>query len=217
MTVSVACLVVTNRPAWRPWVLHQIYKQEGSLSKRVVIVEDAGNIPTKRNRALEDALDCDYTAFFDDDDWSHRLRLHWATDTMEQNKAIDAVGNVRSMFVDASPHSKLFYKSHSVETQLHVLPYQAPEGIIFNGAVFRTSSIRGMGFDVGCSIGEDTEWLIRWMTTRRPNYTILGGPMQMWLCHEHNTTNRARERSFPESMRIGPLITAEEWALVPRG
>lgn len=219
MTVSVACLVVTNRPAWRPWVLHQTYKQEGNISKRIVIVEDAGNIPTKRNRALEDALDCDYTAFFDDDDWSHRLRLHWATDAMEQNKAIDAVGNVRSFFVDSRDEWQSFKAHMPIEKagSFRVLPYQAPEGIIFNGAVFRTSAIRGMGFDVGCSIGEDTEWLIRWMTTRRPNYTILGGPMQMWLCHEHNTTNRARERSFPESMRIGPLITAEEWALVPRG
>lgn len=210
MTISVACLVVTNRPAWRPWVTHQIYKQRGDFAKQIVIDEDEGNIPTKRNRALEMGRESSYVAFFDDDDWSHPLRLHWATDQMENNKAIDAVGNVRSFFVNALEEITTY------PVKLMTLPYQAPEGIIFNGAVFRTSSIQGLAFDVGCDIGEDTEWLVRWMSTRRPNFTILGGPMQMWLCHRHNTTNRASERSFPESMRIGPLITEDEWALVPR-
>lgn len=207
MRPIVACLACTNRPEWRPWLLHQ-YEKQSWPDKELFIEDGEGLIPEKRTRLLQraKAADCRYVAWFDDDDWSdiQRLRdgvlaltaLHPYADGARRAPA--AVGNVRSFMV-------------SVESRLGIT-YQAPEGIIFNGAVFELAQCPET-FSRALPAGEDTDWLARWHR-RRPTYVIQGAPMHLWLCHKKNITNRCDVRSYTET--VPQLITEDEWKLVPR-
>lgn len=199
---SVACLCPTNRPAWRPWLEHQFDKQSWK-DKRLFIDDSEATIPEKRTALLARArgLGFGYVAWFDDDDWQHQDRLAigmCAAPWSEKYGKPHAVGNVRSWFI-------------SVETGKAV-SYQAPEGIIFNGAVFKLDKCPE-AFERARHTGEDTEWLAQWHR-RKPSYLIVPTPLSMWLCHRQNVTNRAETRAFTETPP--PLINETEWRLVPR-
>jgi len=71
--VKISCLAVTNRHAFRPW-LEWNYEKQTYPDKELVIVEGCNDIVEARNRALALAKG-DAIAWFDDDDWSHPLRL----------------------------------------------------------------------------------------------------------------------------------------------
>lgn len=202
MIPTVACLVCTNRPEWEPWWRMQIGKQTIPKHELRVIVDDSSNtLPEKRTWLMGAALDsrAPFVAWFDDDDWADPARLEGAVEILEATGTFDAVGNVRSRFV-------------SVESRL-TIQYQAPEGIIFNGAVFRASTCPRT-FAKGRLVSEDTEWLERWHRDG-PNYIIASEPMHFWMCHRKNITNRVTERSF-RSPLPPETITEEEWRLVPR-
>lgn len=197
---TVACLVCTNRPEWAPFVEHQTAKQvtDGFGTVRIVDPRDA-TIPEKRTALLREALarGDEYIAWFDDDDWSSPTRLAVAVEAMERDPLLAAVGNVRSWFISATTRKGV--------------AYQAPEGIIFNGAVFRASTVPET-FSRALTVGEDTDWLARWMR-RRPNYMIVGEPMHAWLCHRRNVTNNIDSRSFMETPPR--LLSNGDWSLVP--
>ena len=214
--VRVACLVCTNRPEWEPWVSHQIAKQlpyEGAEYIPILAMCKDSSIPRKRTDLLLWAASerADYIAFFDDDDWSPPDRLATALRFLESPTAksdllLDAVGSAHSYFVDSRPGEL---------KDARCVRYRAPEGLVFNGAVFRLDAVPN-AFNPALTIGEDTTWLGKWFDSN-PNYLITGGPMHLWLCHEKNTTNRATERSFDERIPRSFGITEEEWKLVPRG
>lgn len=193
----VACLTVTNRPEWGAFCRHQVEKQTHSPKKHI-IVSGAGNIASLRNVALERARDAGakYVAWFDDDDWSHPERLYWSVANLELGHGV-AVGNVRAWFI-------------SSVTRRGTL-YQAPEGIVFNGAVFSLRSVPAR-FDESRQVGEDTDWLDRWQQTA-PAYSIVGLPLHAWLCHRRNVTNRIDTRTFEE--HPPQLLSKEDWRLVP--
>lgn len=192
---TVACLCATNRPEWLPFLRHQ-YEKQTWAAKELFIDDGDGLIPEKRTRLIRRAKEAGfgYIAWFDDDDWQNPMRLELS----QVPPYTDAFGNVCSYFV-------------SVESGMGIR-YQAPEGIIFNGAVFRTEKCPDT-FSRALHTGEDTDWLTRWHR-RKPTYIIYGQPLQMWLCHRKNVTNRVETRSFHESPPA--LITEAEWRLVPR-
>jgi hypothetical protein len=183
-----------------PFCYHQIEKQIGDIDKRVIVVAGEGSIPEKRNEALAAARreEADYFAWFDDDDWAATDRLIAGTHRMEGNGPyLSAVGNVRAWFMD--PATGMGCR------------YHAPEGIIFNGAVFRATSVR-MQFSRALAVGEDTDWLVRWHA-RSPYYTVIGTDMHAWLCHQKNVTNRIGTRAFDQ--QAPGFLSAEERRLIP--
>lgn len=204
MTITVAALVCTNRPEWGKFVDYQIEKQNAALQHEIRLrtyrqMSFDDSIPVKRSELLHAALSdkCDYFAWFDDDDWSNPVRLSHAIWQMEECTLIDAVANVRADFV-------------SVESRMS-MRYHSPEGIIFNGAVFRNRSVPP-SFARAMSVGEDTEWLMRWFRPGR-SYIVTQVPMHAWLCHGKNVTNRANTRTFDG---LSPnYITQRDWELVP--
>lgn len=195
----VACLVVTNRPEWMPFCYHQIEKQVGEFDKRTIVVAGEGSIPEKRNEALARARGegCDYFAWFDDDDWSSPERLFCAHRDLYTLPHLSAVGSGRAWFCDPKT---------SMGTR-----YQAPEGIIFNGAVFRRDAL-AQDFRRGLHVGEDTDWLTRWQA-RRANYLITGADSHVWLCHERNVTNRLGVRAFDQA--VPAFLSEAEARLIP--
>lgn len=196
---TVACCVVTNRPDWHAFALHQVKKQSFHGKFLVWEAGDVASIPEKRTACVKAALEAEaeYLAWFDDDDWSSPERLAVAVRALQADPELDAVGNVRSWFI-------------STDTK-RGLEYQAPEGIIFNGAVFRTSRVPE-NFSRALQTGEDTDWLLRWFR-RKPKYMILGAPQHAWLCHRKNVTNRVDTRAFDATPP--ELLTTEEWAMAP--
>lgn len=201
----VACLCCTNRPEWREWVTHQ-YEKQLWPAKELFIDEGDGLIPEKRTRLLQRAIagKFAFVAWFDDDDWSSPTRLSRGVMIRPfveafKERPFSATGNVQSWMV-------------SIENR-RALRYHAPEGIIFNGAVFETPRVPET-FNRALHVSEDTDWLERWQR-RRPSYVVLGEPMQMWLCHRKNITNRVETKAFVEEPPAG-LITEAEWSLVPR-
>jgi hypothetical protein len=211
--IGVACLVCTNRPDWKHWWLHQVNKQQGASAHDLLFINShTGSIPAKRNALIAEAVSARaaYGAWFDDDDWSSPDRIRRCVEIMERDPDISAVGNVESWFVDSTDREHDTYRGLPRPGATH---YHAPEGIIFNGAVFRLSAVPH-SFNHALTTGEDTEWLGRWLKTK-PNYVILGEPLSLWLCHGKNVTNRANTRTFDQRLPPG-LITEEEWKLVPR-
>lgn len=202
----VACLCCTSRPEWMAWLKHQYEKQTWN-QKELLIEDGPGLIPEKRTKLIQRARNAGfrYIAWFDDDDWQSPTRLRDGVITLAplgpaeyRERPPAAVGNVRSHMVN-------------VDTRLGIT-YQAPEGIIFNGAVFELTRCPET-FSRALPSGEDTDWLARWHR-RKPTYIVLGQTMQMWLCHRTNITNRCDVRSYAES--VPKLITEDEWKLVPR-
>lgn len=197
----VACLTVTNRPEWSPFCRYQVGKQIGfSDAKHIIISQHGASIATLRCYAMAEAVAvrAKYVAWFDDDDWSSPQRLMQGVSALEDNPALAAFGNVRSWFIAADTRQGL--------------EYQAPEGIIFNGAVFRLDRVP-IEFAVGLTVGEDTDWLARFHRTR-PSYFITGHYMHAWLCHRRNITNRSDTKAFDMTPPV--LLTKTEWDLVPR-
>lgn len=197
----IACLVCTSRPEWRPFVEHQIAKQVGS-EKKLVLVNDRTDqtIPEKRTELIRAALGTEgvrYIAWFDDDDWSSPTRLTLAVSWLDEQPRLDAVGSVSSWFI-------------STETR-KAERYHAPEGIIFNSAVFRASSCPDH-FSRALTVGEDTDWLERWHR-RGASYLIVREPLSAWLCHRNNITNRLDTRCFDQTPPR--LLDEKDWALVP--
>jgi hypothetical protein len=164
-----------------------------------VIIEGGDRIAAGRTRALgaSASLAPEYVAWFDDDDWSSPDRLSFAVAMMEANPQLSAVGNVRSWFISTATRK--------------AIEYQAPEGIIFNGAVFRRSHVPSE-FAHGLMVGEDTEWLSRYMRGF-PTYLIRGTCASAWLCHGKNITNKVNTRAFEQTPP--ELMTLADWSLVP--
>lgn len=196
----VACLACTSRPEWRPWLLRQ-YEKQTWPEKELFIDDGEGLIPEKRTRLLAraKAAGVRWIAWFDDDDWSSEDRLGACVMQLSTNPYLRpaAVGNVRSYMVHVGTRKGI--------------TYHAPEGIIFNGAVFEIAHCP-QTFSLGLPTGEDTDWLERWHR-RRPTYLVLGQPLSVWLCHKKNITNRSDTRSYTEN--VPNLISEEEWNLVP--
>lgn len=195
----VACLTVTNRPHWRKFVEHQVDKQAGCSSRTHLVVENPPTIAAGRTLLLKQAreLRAKYVAWFDDDDWANPFRLTFALNRFALSPDICAFGNVRSFFVSTATRRGL--------------EYHAPEGIIFNGAVFELACVPE-AFDEALVVGEDTAWLDRWMASL-PSYYVNGIPMHAWLCHGENVTNRASARTFEQSLPF--VISDDDWRLVP--
>lgn len=182
-----------------PFCYHQMEKQIGNFDKRYIVVAGEGTIPEKRNEALARARGegCDYFAWFDDDDWSNPMRLHTAVSDMAALPHLLGAGSVRAWFCDP-------------KTDMGVR-YQAPEGIIFNGAVFSSVALN-LSFRRGLLVGEDTDWLSRWQS-RRPSYLITSIDMHVWLCHERNVTNRLGTRAFDQA--VPSFLSETEARLIP--
>lgn len=196
----VAALTVTNRPAWSSFNRYQLQKQVGfGDAKHIIVQEEGARIAELRNIALREATRCGarYIAWFDDDDWSSPQRLLQGVSALEDNPALSAVGNVRSWFI-------------ATDTKMG-LEYQAPEGLIFNGAVFRLDRMPA-SFASGMVVGEDTDWLCRWQMSH-PSYHVTGHYMHAWLCHRQNITNRSDTKAFDQLPP--PFLTQDEWRLVP--
>ncbi len=235
MSIVVACLVCTNRPEWEPFWRHQIAKQRGVETVTFVDARPAkeANIAMKRTELLWKVFntemscgDChgdgsnnphgigtecqacdgigtvtsafDYFAFFDDDDWSDMDRLAIGVAYMQRDPNIFAVGSRDSHFVNVRTRESRYY--------------EAPEGIIFNGAVFRNRKIPP-SFNAALTVGEDTAWLQAWQANK-PTYIITPG-QHLWLSHERNTTNRITEHAFEDGQLAGKRISEEEWSLIP--
>ncbi len=195
----VACLTVTNRPEWMPFCKFQVAKQVGFSDAAHVVLDGREGIAGARTACLYTArkLGARYVAWFDDDDWSSPQRLLQGVSALEDNPAFSAIGNVRSWFI-------------STDTR-RGLEYQAPEGLIFNGAVFRLDRMP-KDFARGLVVGEDTDWLNRWQATH-PSYHVTGHYMHAWLCHKRNVTNRSDTKAFDQTPPA--FITDAEWGLVP--
>ena len=195
----VACLTVTNRPEWAAFNRRQVEKQTYGNKRHIIVSEANATIARLRSIALEEArrAGAAFIAWFDDDDWSGDTRIEFAVQELSRSPWCVAFGNVSAWFI-------------STATRWGTR-YQAPEGIVFNGAVFRTNCVPEQ-FVESLSTGEDTDWLRRWHDTR-PSYVITGIPVHAWLCHSRNITNRADSRTFEETPPA--LLSKDDWKLVP--
>jgi glycosyltransferase involved in cell wall biosynthesis len=197
MTHLVACLTVTNRPRWIPWVNHQVSKQTYENTTHVVIDGSKyDSIGEARNAALA-STQAKYVAWFDDDDWSHPDRIRRAMDWVMMGAG--ACGNLSSWLVDAKlgPKCSLIYPGYGY--------------VIFNGAVFDRTKMP-VRFTASSS-GEDVQWVSS--GAKRAPHVSIPELQHVWLCHGQNVVNRASLHVFDYPLPSDAAITAEERGLIP--
>lgn len=210
MTTVVALAITHERPSWRVWLYEQLRAQRHTLEavgfKYKAILVDSSEVPmasnelvqvyhspelpgiaAKRNLALRAMKDLrpDYFAWFDDDDWSHPVRLLEGVSALERQPAYWACGNVRGHFINART--------------LKSAPHHSHEPLIFNSAVYRYGNPPKFP-DV--ATGEDTIW--NWAYLGERSYLVTSVTLGAWLCHGTNVTNRDSahlfDRPFPPKL-----------------
>lgn len=197
MTQIIACLTVTNRPRWIPWVSHQVSKQTYPWTEHVIV--DGSQYQTigeARNVALS-KTGARYIAWFDDDDWSHPERLQRAMDWSIMGAG--AVGNLKSWLID----SKLGPKC--------AMRYQGYGHVIFNGALFDRTQMPPK-FQL-CSQAEDIVWVAG--GAQQGVHISIPALQHAWLCHEENIVNKSKLYTFDHRLPSEVFITEIERALIP--
>lgn len=200
----VSCLCVTEgRPAFMPWLLWNYRKQDYPFRELVVVdgTDSGPSIPCdpdirvircapglsvgqKRNIALEHAAGA-LIAWFDDDDWQHPQRLSSLVERLGDGAGI--AGPTASWFVDLA--------------RLRARPYGARRLTIFNGALFRRTTIGDTRFDEARRPATDTTWLAKVLSTDKGQPHLHPTALAFWLCHETNISNPASRRTFPLPLR----------------
>jgi hypothetical protein len=197
MIHPVACLTVTNRPRWIPWVTHQVKKQTyGNVEHMVIDGSRYSSIGEARSAALKSTA-ARYIAWFDDDDWSAPERVTRAMDWVVMGAG--AVGNLSSWFVDVALGMK------------PAVRYPGYGHVIFNGAVFDRTKMPAKFAPL--SQGEDVRW-VSTGATMAPHVSICE-LQHVWLCHGENVTNKATFHTFDSPLPVSCDITDEERRLIP--
>ena len=187
-------LTVTCRPAWKPWLLHQLAKQEHRY--RLVVFDDCTfpqewpegslvyrsekrlrmTLGEKRQMLMQAPFDLgEPFAWFDDDDWHPKERLAMG----EKLTALaDVVGYSEGLFVDVKT-----LQTRRLDTGTRVT---------FNGAVFAAHCSKARFQPV--NRGEDTLWL----QTVLKDAMVVSSPMMQhcWMSHEGNITGKRGSMSF---------------------
>lgn len=193
-------LVVTCRPQFQGWLLHQLAKQETLL--HVIVFDDAVkpmewpkahglsiqvlrperrlhlSLGEKRELVLEQARRLgEPFAWFDDDDWHPRERLYVGGELVTKDK-LDAVGYEWGTFCD-------------VKT-LQTRRLNTGSRLCFNSAVFSPQCAKSKMQPL--HRGEDTLWLQACLN----GATIVSSPMfeHAWLSHNGNVTGKRGSMSF---------------------
>lgn len=179
-------LLLTCRPQWITWVLHQLAKQDHQYE--LTVLDDCSS-PTwlgairptnrlqlslgeKRQLLLNEVTD-DF-CWLDDDDWIPPCRFAMS----ECLKDFDVVGYNEGLFVDVKSFATRRIKS---------------DHVCFGGALFR----RDMSRHVVPPLhrGEDTAWLQKVLA----DATVVSSPIMQhaWMSHEGNVVGKRGSMSFP--------------------
>lgn len=187
-------LVLTCRPQWQPWLLHQLAKQETEHS--VVLFDDCSKplewkpaVTVRPNNRLQLSmgakrqmlLDVIKTerepfAWFDDDDWHPKERLAIGQALIDDGAT--AAGYAEGTFCD-------------VKT-LQTRKLACGEAVTFNGAVFAPQCAT-YTFDA-INRGEDTNWLRKVLA----GATVVSSPIMehCWMSHDGNICGRRGSMTF---------------------
>ncbi len=197
----VSCLTVTNRPEWLPWVEYQVSKQQSPRAQVEHLIDDGGGtVGEKRTRLLARAQG-DLIAWFDDDDWSHPCRLQTGVYYLRDTESLACVGNWRSRFVSLRDIVMAL-------PQVRCREHQSHEGVIFNGAVYRTAIVPTSFEPI--SQREDTFWQQQ-LHTRQRNFMVYERDlMHFWLSHKKNVTNGESQVDFNSIITDLPLDKNEQ-------
>lgn len=188
---EVICLSVTCRPNWRPWLEHQLAKQE---HPHELIVFDDCVKPTwtvavrperrlqmtlgeKRQALLDIMPKGEPFCWWDDDDWFPKERIYIGQELLKE-PAIDIIGYGEGIFVD-------------VKT-LQTRRLDAGERVTFNGAIF--SPRAALTKFQPMNRGEDTMWLQGVLK----DATVVSYPnmQHAWMSHEGNVSGKRGSMSF---------------------
>lgn len=173
----ISCLAVTNRPAFRDWLLWN-YEKQTYPHKSLVLIDGDSDVVHARNRALA-ASRGNAVAWFDDDDWSAPDRLDTAARFLQTHHGV--FGSTRGLFVDL-----LTGRASEIERQ---------RGVFFNGAVVSAP------YPAIIEPGEAED--VRWVDAASLEHAASMGhlirvqdrPLHFWLCHSNNLINvRNRHR-----------------------
>lgn len=195
-------LCVTCRPAWQPWLLHELAKQEHD--HQLIVFDDCSTpltwpertvVVRRENRlrmtlgekrqavlCLAEPLNEPF-AWFDDDDWHPNARLAVGASLLAYENAcdgtkIDVIGYHAGIFVD-------------VKT-LQTRRLETGDSVTFNGAVFAPHCAK-QRFEP-MNRGEDTMWL----RSVLKDSTVVSSPVMQhaWMSHDGNVTGKRGSMSF---------------------
>lgn len=211
----VSCLCVTEgRPEFMPWLLWNFERQ--TYARRELVIIDSSvecfrcahrdvrivgaavgtNIPSKRNRALEEATGT-IIAWFDDDDWQHPERLERLVAAIGEGHAI--AGVTQSWFVD-------LFEGRSCH-------HSGRQRVLFNGAGFAANVARSVRFDERLRRASDTAWLRELRSAGHASRLLDPAILSVWLCHHGNISNPNSRRQFTTSLGgLRSALGAEAWA-----
>ena len=192
-------LVLTCRPQWQPWLLHQLAKQETPHS--LVVFDDCSKpqrwsnalfvmrpdnrlsmtLGEKRQSILGFARDLNECfAWFDDDDWHPKERLAVGSEFFFTGSSydVDAVGYHEGIFCDVK----------SLQTR----KLDTHETLTFNSAVF-APQCASVPFD-HVNRGEDTMWIRKVLK----DATVVSSPIMehCWMSHDGNVTGKRGSMTF---------------------
>jgi len=170
--VKISCLAVTNRPAFRPWLLWN-YEKQTHADKELVIVEGFNDLVAARNEALGKATG-HAVAWFDDDDWHHPLRLERLDYLLRWNNA-GVAGNRRGVFLD-------LLTGWGCEVE-------RTGGVFFNNA--------GVRYPWPLRFTEGPAEDVRWLQLAESTGWTEGAPSHAWLCHGENVINHRLRHEYP--------------------
>jgi glycosyltransferase involved in cell wall biosynthesis len=171
--MKISCLAVTNRPAFRPWLLWN-YEKQTHTDKELVIVEGCNDLVAARNEALAKATG-HAVAWFDDDDWHAPDRLTLLSHRLLWNDNAVA-GSRAGLFVD-------LLTGWGCEVE-------RTGGVFFNNAGVRW--FPGLPrFTEGPA--ED----VRWLNIAESTGWSEGGASHAWLCHGENVINHRLRHEYP--------------------
>ncbi len=216
-SMLVSCLCVTeDRPAFAPWLLWNLRKQD-HVRRQLVVVdssrdedaatwEDAGevvvvrcapgtSVARKRNLAVEAATG-DVVAWFDDDDWQHPRRLSILVAALSKDAGL--AGSARGWFVDLARDRAREYVSQRT--------------VIFNGLGVRRAALDGVRFDERRRRAADTAWVAAVGRHSGAPAVVVPDTLSFWLCHAANLSNPAKRYVFPQPISaVRTAVGAEAW------
>lgn len=189
-------LTLTCRPQWRPWLDHQLAKQE--FMHTLIVFDDSstaqmwptGSVVIRTNDRLKLSLGekrqlvllaaesyDEPFAWFDDDDWHPRHRLRIGSKLIK-SAAVDAVGYHTGVFCDVK----------SLQTRR----LDTGDRLCFNGAVYAAHCAKARFQPL--NRGEDTAW----NRSALASATIVSSPdmEHAWISGDWNVTGRRGTMSY---------------------
>lgn len=201
-------LCVTCRPAWQPWLLHQLAKQEHDYQlivfddcskplegwpKDTVVIRRADRLKMtlgeKRQAVLclAEPLDEPF-AWFDDDDWHPKERLYMGSVMLNPTNTVGSIPHELPWPTVVGYHAGIFVDVKTLQTRR----LETGDSVTFNGAVFAPHCAKQRFQPM--NRGEDTAWL----RSVLKDATVVSSPVMQhaWMSHDGNVTGKRGSMTF---------------------